>query len=212
MKIIKIRENTISSAVKKAAAALMSGELVVYPTDTAYGLGVNALDDKAVSKIYELKERDYSKPTHVVVRDWEMIEELTQTNRMTRMLYDRFLPGPLTIILPKSSKIPDVLTAGLPTVGIRVPDNLITQSLSKLLPFPYTTPSANRSGERTPYSVDDLKNVLNINKVDIILDAGKLPPTPPSTLVDLSGGKVKIIREGPISRNEIEKAIGLTLD
>lgn len=208
MQIIKINSNNPDlHKIEKATKVLQSGGLLIYPTDTAYGLGANALDEGAIGKVYEVKGRDFSKPTHVVVRDWKMIEELTETNELAKKLYDKFLPGPLTIILPKHPNVPNLLTANLPTLGVRIPDNLITQSLSRLLTFPYTTPSANKSGGKTPYSIEDVKRELDISKIDLILDAGKLPKTSPSTIVDLTGKVSKILREGPINKMEVAKAL-----
>ena len=193
--------------IRKAAEILKKGGLVIYPTDTAYGLGANALDEEAVRKVYGIKGRDFSKPTHVIVRDWKMTEELAETNDLAKKLYDNFLPGPLTIILPKKKIVPDILTAGLKTIGIRIPNNEVTKILSNDLPFPYTTPSANKSGGKTPYSIEDVKKELDISKVSLILDAGKLPEVAPSTIADLSGKKLKILREGPIANEEIWDSI-----
>ncbi len=206
MKIIQVNTNKKEiEGIKKAAQTLSSGGLIVYPTDTAYGIGANALDENAIRKLYEIKGRDFSKPTHVVVRDWDMIEELCHTNELVKKLYDAFLPGPLTIILPKKDVVPNMLVANAKTLGVRIPNSLITKSLSHLLTFPYTTPSANRTGEQTPYFIDEVSKVLDLEKVDLVLDAGILPKIAPSTVVDISGGEVKIIREGPIGREEIEK-------
>jgi len=204
MQIIKVNIDSLSSVyIKIAAEVLKSGGLIVYPTDTAYGLGANALNEKAIKKVYEVKGRDFSKPTHVVVRNWKMIEKLTETNDLAKKLFDKFLPGPLTMVLPKKEIIPDMLTAGLNTVGIRIPNNEVTKKLSGLLSFPYTTPSANKSGGVTPYSIDEVKKELDIRKVDLILDAGKLLPTPPSTIIDLTKNLPKIIREGSITKNQL---------
>jgi len=208
MKIIKIDlENPDQEIIKKATNVLRGGGIVVYPTDTAYGLGVNALDKKAVKKVCELKGRSFSKPTHVVVHDWKMIEELSITNDSAKKLYDKFLPGPLTIILPKKKVVPDILTANLSTLGVRIPNNQVTKKLSSLFPFPYTTPSANKSGGKTPYSIDDVKEELDVEKIDLVLDAGKLPLTLPSTIVDLTTTFAKVLREGPISKDQIDKTL-----
>jgi len=208
MELIKVfLNNPDPDAIAKASNVLKSGGLIVYPTDTAYGLGANALSEKTVKKVYEVKGRDYSKPTHVVVADWKMIEELTETNELAKKLYNHFLPGPLTIILSKKKTVPDILTSGLPTLGVRIPNNSVTQSLSRLLTFPYTTPSANKSGGITPYSIDDVRKQLDLEKIDLILDAQELRPTPPSTIVDLTIHPPKILREGPISKEQIRKAI-----
>ena len=206
MELIKVSlDNPDPDAIVKASSVLRSGGLLVYPTDTVYGLGANALNEKAVKKAYEVKGRDYSKPTHVVVTDWKMIEELTETNELAKKLYNHFLPGPLTIVLPKKKTVPDILTSGLPTLGVRIPNNSVTQSLSRLLTFPYTTPSANKSGGKSPYSVDDVTKQLDPNRIGLILDAGKLPPTPPSTIIDLTFTPFKILRKGPITKAQIQK-------
>lgn len=208
MKAIKIDiKNPDQKVIKKAAEILRGGGIVVYPTDTAYGLGANALDEESVRKVYEIKGRDFSKPTHVVVRDWEMIKHLCFVSDTAKKLYNKFLPGPLTMVLPKKKSVPDILTANLPTLGVRIPNNQITKKLSSELPFPYTTPSANKSGGNVPYSIEDVKAELEISKIDLILDVGKLPPTPPSTIVDLTATPVKVIREGPISKDQIDKVL-----
>lgn len=208
MKIIKINpKNPEKNAIKKAAEILSGGGLVVYPTDTAYGLGANAMDKQAVNKMYEVKGRDFSKPTHVIVKDWSVIEDLTYPNQIARRLYDKLLPGPLTMIVPKRPQVQDILTAGLPTLGIRIPDHLTTRSLSSLLSFPFTTPSANRTGEPAPYSIEEVKKVLDTDKIDLALDAGALPSTPPSTVVDVSTDQIKILRKGPISEREMVQAL-----
>lgn len=204
MKILKIKnKKPDKKIIKLAAEILKKGGLVIYPTDTAYGLGGNALDPEVIKKVYDIKERDFSKPTHVIVRNWKMIEKLAETSPSTKKFYDKFLPGPLTIILTKQKVIPDILTAGLPTVGVRIPKNNITIQLSSHLSFPYTTPSANKSGGKNPYSIADVKNELVINKVDLILDAGKLPQVKPSTIIDLTTSPPKFLREGPITENQI---------
>lgn len=208
MQIIKMNQKKPElEIIKQAAEVLKAGGLVVYPTDTAYGLGGNALDKKVIKKVYEIKGRDFTKPTHVIVRNWQMIEQLCYPNKLAKKLYDKFLPGPLTLILPKRPSVPDILTANLPTLGVRIPNNHVTMKLSSHLSFPYTTPSANRAGEPTPYSINEVKKVLDISKVDLILNAGKLPKVLPSTIVDATNEVPKILREGPISKNEITKLL-----
>jgi L-threonylcarbamoyladenylate synthase len=190
-------------AIEKAVEVLKSGGTIVYPTDTAYGLGVNAFDNKAIEKLYSLKGREFNKPTHVIVRDWEMINKVTIPNKDAKKLFYKYLPGPITLILPKRKIVSDMLTAKLPTLGVRIPDNKITQLISKRFSFPYTTPSANRAGGKTPYCLDDIMRELDTKYVDLILDAGSLPNKIPSTLVDLSTNTPKILRIGPISENSI---------
>jgi L-threonylcarbamoyladenylate synthase len=207
MKIFKVGSlNPNINSVKQAANALTNNGLIIYPTDTAYGLGANALKTSSIKKVYNTKKRDFIKPTHVIVRDWKMIEDLTYTNHFTKKLFNNFLPGPLTLILKKKSIIFNLLTSNLPTLGIRIPDNNITRLLSRLVDFPYTTPSANLSGEKTPYSLNDINNNL-LTKVDVILDSGKLKRIKTSTIIDISSPQPKILRKGPISIKEIENTL-----
>ena len=201
-------QNPSLQSIELSRKILIDDGIIVYPTDTAYGIGVNAMSDVAIEKLYDLKGRDHKKPTHVVVRNWEMIEMISKPNETAYKLYEEFLPGPLTLILEKDpSVISDKLTGGLPTIGVRIPDTEFTKQLSNFLPFPYTTPSANRSGELTPYSIDDVKNVLDVEKVDLIIDAGELQRELPSTIVDCTNQEIKILREGPIALKEIKQFV-----
>ncbi|MCS7091859.1 MAG: L-threonylcarbamoyladenylate synthase [Patescibacteria group bacterium] len=207
MQIIKVNiKNPDPQIIHKATCVLENKGVVVYPTDTAYGIGVNAFEEEAIKKLYKLKGRDFSKPTHVVVKNWKMIKKIAYTNGLARKFYDKFLPGPLTIILTKKNLIPDILTAKTKTIGIRIPKCNVTKMLSSHLKLPYTTPSANRSGEKTPYSIEEVASVLDLSQVDLVLDGGKLPNVPPSTIVDLTSNEIKIIREGTLSL-EIQKFI-----
>ena len=206
MKVYKINHlDPGRDVIKNSSQEILEGGLVVYPTDTAYGIGVNATNEKAIEKLYRIKNRKHNKPTHVVVKDWEMMDKLTATNKVSQILFRKLMPGPITLILEKrlNSPIPNNLTGGLPTLGVRIPDYKITKLLSEFLNIPYTTPSANRDGEPTPYSIEEVRNVLDLNIIDIVLDAGLLPKNKPSTLVDLSGKTPKILREGPINKVQI---------
>lgn len=212
-RVLKIdNANIDKDLISLAAKIITSGGLIIYPTDTAYGLGANALDPRAVNKVYEVKGRDFSKPTHVVVKDWKMVQALTFPNSYAQILYKKFLPGPLTVILPKREIVPDILTANLPTVGVRLPDSLATKMLSRSIAFPYTTPSANKSGGNTPYSIDEVIKELDVSRVDLILDAGELPKIFPSTIIDLTTNTPKIIRQGPITKSQIEKILQISID
>lgn len=208
MKVLKINLNKPDQETIKTAALFLSrGEIVVYPTDTAYGIGVNALDEKAIQKVYKIKKRSFSKPTHVIVKNWKMVKGLTKTNELARKVYDKFFPGQLTMVLIKERAVPDILTGKLPTLGVRIPNCQVTVQLSGYLKFPYTASSANREKEKTPYSVEDVKKVLDISKVGLILDAGRLPPIPPSTIIKITGQNFKVLRTGPIEASLIREAI-----
>ena len=196
--------------LKDAAAVLKKGGLVVYPTDTAYGLGVNALDNRAVKELYAVKRREVAKPTHVVVRDLKMIEESVYLNEVGKRIIKKFLPGPLTLVFKKREDIPGVLVGSLSTLGIRIPDCEITKALSKMVDFPYTTPSANPAGGYAPYSLEEVLSQFgkeDFEKIDLFLDAGPLLKTPPSTIIDLSDGVIKVLRQGPVSAEEVKKVL-----
>ncbi|MDO8503728.1 MAG: L-threonylcarbamoyladenylate synthase [bacterium] len=196
--------------IKLAAEVLKSGGLVIYPTDTAYGLGANALSEQAIKKMYEAKGRDFSKPTHVVVQDWIMLKAIAEENPEAKILFESFVPGPLTIILKKKPIIPAFLTANLSTIGVRIPNLKLTKALSKEVNFPYTTSSANLSGGRTPYTANEAIEQIG-QYVDLVLDAGELPRVSPSTIVDTTYTPLRILREGSITKEEIERVLGDTL-
>ena len=193
--------------IEVAAKCLERGGVVVYPTDTAYGVGVDAGNSEAVEKLYRLKGRDYGKPTHVVARDWAEINEICKVNDNAKRLYDKFMPGPLTMILPSRNILDAKLEAGMGTLGVRIPDCKFTLRLSERLNFAYTTPSANRTGGKTPYSVFEVGEELGFEGVDLVIDGGELQKVLPSTIVDLTSETIKIIREGPVSRVEIERML-----
>ena len=200
-------KNPDIKVVEYAAEILKRGGLVVYPTDTAYGLGGNALNMETIKKVYETKGREFNKPTHIIVNDWKMIKRISHPNRNAKLLFDKFLPGPLTIILNKKKVVPNILTSNKNTVGVRIPDCKITRLISSLIDFPYTTPSANKSGGTTPYSAEDVIRELDLKKVDLIIDCGSLPKNRPSTMIDLTTMPVKILREGPITTAELKKIL-----
>lgn len=184
--------------IQKVIETLKNGGIVLYPTDTVYGLGVDATNIDAIRKLYDLKGRSYSKPTHVIVSDLEMAGEYAEINDKARELAERFLPGPLTIILKAKDSVPSELIGGGETIGIRIPDNSFCLEFTKQYGRPITTPSANKSGEETLSLVSEISKQFD-KKIDFIVDQGKLGESKPSTIVDLSEGDIKIIREGAIS-------------
>ena len=198
------------SAVDVAARLLSQGRVVIYPTDTTYALGAHALDPAAISLIFRLKGRPADKPMHVVVADLEMAEEYVVLNEPARILAQKFLPGPLTLILPKKEIVPDMLVAGRQTLGIRIPDNKVCLMLAQKVKIPITATSANLSGQENLYSINVLIEQFGsrLNQVDLIIDQGPLPQRPPSTLIDLTKSSPVILREGPISGSELLKALG----
>lgn len=202
MKIISLSKP--DGGIEEAIEILKAGGLLIYPTDTLYGLGCNALDEPALRSVFAVKKRPVSNPLSIAVRDIEMMKEYADLSDAAEKLADAFLPGPLTVVLKKKN-LPDVLTGGLPKVGIRIPKSEIVLKLVKLMGAPITATSANISGNPPPTSAEEA--ISQIPEADIVLNGGRLEGGIPSTVIDLSG-KPKILREGAIKKAELETVIG----
>lgn len=198
--------------IVKIAQALESGQVVLFPTETVYTFATDATRVECIKKVYELKGRDFSKPLHVVVDSLESARKYVETNNTTLKLAKEFLPGPLTLVLSKKpNTLPDILTSGLPTLGIRIPNLKLCLEVANEFKKPYTTTSANISGGANTYSVDDVLNQFDDKKlkmIDLVVDIGPLQNLLPSTLLDLTINPPQILREGPITKEEIEKVLG----
>jgi len=193
MKIIKLTNYNEEKVIKAAANTLESGGTIIYPTDTIYGLGANALDEKAVKKVFEIKKRPLDKPISVCVSKIEDIEEIAYLDENVEKEVIKLFPGPFTVILKKKEIISPILTAGGQKIGIRIPDNEISRKIS--MKFPITTTSANISGEEVPNSPDKIIEQLK-GKVDLIIDAGVYKDRIHSTVIDMTVFPPKILRSG----------------
>jgi L-threonylcarbamoyladenylate synthase len=192
----------------EAALRLRRGELVAFPTETVYGLGASALDPAAVERIYQAKGRPSFNPLIVHVRDREAAKALvTEWPEAAERLAARWWPGPLTLVLPKRALVPDLVTAGLPTVALRVPAHPVALALLEAASIPLAAPSANRSGQVSPTTARHVAQSLG-DVVPLILDAGPTPIGIESTVLDLSRSPPALLRPGAISRAEIEAVIG----
>jgi L-threonylcarbamoyladenylate synthase len=192
--------------LSKAARLVRAGKVIVYPTDTTYALGVNALDSSAIAKVYELKDRDLDKPLHVVVSDLEMARKLAVFNLTAIAIAQRFFPGPLTIVLPRRENVPEILVGGRPTIGIRIPANRICLGIVQRAQVPITTTSANVSGGENPYVIDQaIKQFSQLeDSIDLFINQGPIRKyRKPSTIVEVTSLGPTLIREGPISLQEI---------
>ncbi len=191
--------------IKNIIAVLKRGGVIVFPTDTFYGLGAKCYLKEAVLKIYALKKRELSKPLALIVAEMRMAESLAlEIHPLFRQLASKFWPGPLTLILKASPFLPRELLSAGNTVGLRVPASLWLRHLIKRAGFPLTATSANLSGKE---EISDPKEVIKIfkGKVELIVDGGPTPGDKPSTVVDLSSRKPKIIREGALPSSVLEK-------
>ncbi len=189
-----------------AAGFIREGKLVAFPTETVYGLGANALDPLAVARIFELKERPSFDPLIIHIADISDIYQLVvYPDERVAQLARRFWPGPLTMVLPKSDKVPDIVTSGLSTVGIRMPDNDLARELIRRSGCPIAAPSANKFGRVSPTNPQHVKKQLP--GVDYILEGGQAHVGIESTIISLGKTGFTILRHGLITREEIEAII-----
>lgn len=194
----------LGEAVVKAAGVLRRGGIIVYPTDTLYGLGADALSDEALEKVYAIKERDRGKPLHCIVASLEMAAEYAIVNDAARKLADKFLPGPLTMILRKRDEVDPALSRGRTEFAIRIPNNEFCLGLAKTFGRPFTTTSANKSDMEPAMVVEKIVEQLDGGMgIDLAIDAGQAPLAQPSTIVNLVSGHPSILREGAIPGADI---------
>ena len=198
----------IATDLQFAQQRLMEGELVAIPTETVYGLAANALSAKAVAKIFAAKDRPSFDPLIVHTNAWDRVEQWVQDiPALAHKLAAAFMPGPLTLLLPKKQIIPDLVTAGLPRVGIRLPSHPITQSLLAQLDFPVAAPSANPFGYISPTTAQHVDDQLG-DKVSYILDGGSCEVGVESTIISFEEGRAIILRKGGTPIEAIEAVIG----
>ncbi|HET6512506.1 MAG TPA: L-threonylcarbamoyladenylate synthase [Candidatus Kapabacteria bacterium] len=198
----------IGKDILRAEQLLKHGELVAIPTETVYGLAANALDAKAVLKIFEVKNRPHFDPLIVHIGEAEMLNRYVMSvPRWAEELANEFWPGPLTLILPKRENIPDIATSGLETVGVRMPDHEMTRDLLKRLDFPLAAPSANPFGYISPTSAQHVADQLG-EKIEYILDGGECIVGLESTIVGEVDGEPTVLRLGGITVESIERVLG----
>ncbi len=196
------------SEIRLAAQKILSGDLVGFPTETVYGLGANALDADAVSKIYSAKGRPSDNPLIIHVCDIKMAESVVELNWRARFLMDTFWPGPLSLVLKAKKTVPQVTRGGLDTAAIRMPDNPIALELIRAAGVPIAAPSANRSGRPSPTDAVTVREDIG-DAVSMVLDGGPAVVGLESTVLDVSGGSPVLLRPGGISKEEIEKALDI---
>lgn len=189
--------------------------MIVYPTETAYGLGVDAANPRAVARLFEFKGKRNSKAISVAVADMKMAEAYVRVNDTARHLYSEFLPGPITVVSESKGKVVGLLESDRQTLGIRVPDQPLALRIIKKLGRPITATSANTSGQKTPYSLTDWQKYTSQKKqqmIDLFLDAGDLGNTPPSTVVDTTLNDLTIVRQGTINLSDQSGSISHSTD
>jgi len=230
MRVIKIDLNKdYSFAIAEALDILKLGGTIVYPTDTVYGLGCNALDEIAVRHVFDIKKRS-SKPLPILARDMRWVEELAYLDDHQRKMANKFWPigegsigrakpvadngisvGKFTLVLPKKEIVPPIVTTGLPTVGIRIADYVFTDKLLGAFGYPLVGTSANVSGELATGKIDDIIASLGAQprRPDLIIDAGVLPKSNSSVVIDYSTDKPKVLRVGPSKPEDLLKLLDI---
>lgn len=202
----------IGKDLEKAKQALVSNGLVAIPTETVYGLAANALNEDAVLKIFEVKNRPSFDPLIVHISKITDLKALvSEVPEEAKLLAKKFWPGPMTLVLKKSDLVPLSVTSGLDTVGVRIPKHPLTLKLLKSLDFPLAAPSANPFGYTSPTSAFHVNTQLGA-KLDYILDGGNCDIGIESTIVACVDGKVEVLRLGGLSIEEIEKTLGKPID
>ncbi|MEJ5361002.1 MAG: L-threonylcarbamoyladenylate synthase [Spirochaetota bacterium] len=198
----------IDTYIHKAAQAILQGEVVAFPTETVYGLGANALNAEAVAKIFEIKQRPFFDPLIVHVDSRDMVKEVVATvPDIAFRCMEAFWPGPLTLVLPKNSIIPQIVTAGLDTVAVRMPKHQVAQKLILASGVPIAAPSANPFGYLSPTTAGHVASQLG-DKVDIILDGGQCPVGVESTIIKIENDSVTLLRHGGVPVEDIESVAG----
>ena len=191
----------------QAIAAIKRGEVIVFPTETLYGLGADALNDEAVEKVFQLKGRDSQNPIPVLIADQEMLHRLVaEISPTAEMLMETFWPGALTIVLPARANLPQPIVNSTGGVGVRISSQPIANQLIKDLRRPLTATSANPSGRQAACTLQQAKSYF-AEAIDIFIDGGKLPSKIGSTVVEIIEDKIKIIREGEISALKLRHAM-----
>lgn len=196
-----MKKNTIPNAIR----ALEEGKLVVYPTDTLYALGADIFNDEGLRKVFNIKKRPFSNPLPVAVADYSSIINIAYTNNIVKKVVKRFLPGPLTIILRKKEIVTGLVTGNLDKIAVRIPNNKIALDLLSAYGRPLTVTSANIHKKETLYVINDIMMQFNTD-ISVYLNDGQLGGMP-STIVDLTFKKPRIVRKGSITQKEILDAI-----
>ena len=207
MTIVRPAQTGMSEALEKASATVKGGEVIAYPTETFYGLGVVFDNTAALDNLCRLKSRSRDKALPLIIGEKQMLELVASSvTKSAERLIEKFWPGPLTLLLPAKAGISGLLTAKTGKIAVRIPGESFALDLARSLGTPITATSANISGMPPAVNIDDVIRYFG-DAIDLIIDCGKTPGGQPSTIVDASGVKVRILRAGAISAEEIFAAL-----
>jgi len=188
--------------IREASIIVKNGGLIVYPTDTVYGFGCDPFNARAVKRIFKTKGERKEKPLPILGSDIGCIQKIAYMNEKARKISERFWPGPLTLVVPKKRALPDIVTCGLDSVGVRIPNHAAAVQLISLCDGLLVGTSANKTGKKPPKTAHEAAEQLG-ERVEIILDGGPTPLGQESSVVDLTSKKPKMLREGPIKLEEV---------
>ncbi len=202
MQILKTTEHSPQEVVAAITATLQNGGLVIYPTETTYGIGADATLQLAVSKLLKYKKRRDGKPLSVLVKDVEMAERYVELTQHARTVYQRFLPGPVTVVSQSKHVLAKGVDSEQGTLGIRISSHPLVQQFMHSYPNPVTATGANASYKKRPYSIQDIFIHLSESQkklIDLVIDAGELPHNEPSTVIDTTLDDIEVLRQGSIA-------------
>lgn len=206
-KYIDLRNDLDLEKLKEPANIIREGGIVIFPTETVYGIGTNGFNEESIRKIYEIKKRDFSKPISLLVSSMEMVKMVAEDiSDLEYALMEKFWPGPFTIILKKKKTVPDILTANGDTVGVRMPSGEIAKKIIEYAGVPIATPSANISGKPSGTNIGNIIKDFD-GKVDCIIDSGESKLGVASTIVKVINNVPYILREGSITKKQIEEVV-----
>lgn len=206
-KYLDLRNDLDFEKLQEPAQIIKQGGLVVFPTETVYGIGTNGLDEKAIRRLYEVKKRPFTKPISLLVSNIEMVEQIAKDiTDIEYKIMQAFFPGPLTIILKKKKAISNMLTANSDTVGIRMPKGKVARKILEYANIPIATPSANISGKPSGTNIQSIMKDFE-NKVEYYVDTGESEIGTSSTIVKVVNGVPTILRQGSITKEQIDSIL-----
>ncbi|MBP5678257.1 MAG: threonylcarbamoyl-AMP synthase [Bacilli bacterium] len=201
MKTKIIKGKPTEEELEEIVTLLDQDGLIVFPTDTVYGLACNCYSKKGIEKIFQVKKRDHKKPINVLTDSLEKIKEIAYVSAKEEELIEKYMPGALTVILDKKENIPGILTAELNTVGVRIPKDDIALEILRRVPYPLATTSVNESGESAGIQLSDFQKLLE-GKVEIMIDGGPSKLQVASTIIRVENNQIKVLREGSLKIEE----------
>lgn len=200
----KVLNSKASDSPLQCCEVLKRGGVIIYPTETLYGIGVNAESAESIKRVFEIKRRSHANPVLILVRDVEMMSAYVRVTDVAGALAKEFMPGPLTMVLEDKGRLPDMISAGTGKVAVRVSGAEFVKKLFEYIDFPITSTSANISGEQNLFASSELIDTFS-GIVDLIVDSGNLPPTLGSTIIDLTSDPIRALREGAIGLDKLKE-------